>query len=128
MLAGHATGCWLSSLSAGVLYNREKNESLRILQYVCEITRNWVLDDWERTMRWLKNNWETTAIWPVQIKDTSFVLLHRLFSILWLKYNCEMAMSCLWVDQEIAVTCTENNHTDNKRQFLLQFVWIIPYK
>ena len=28
MLAGHASGCWLSVLGAGVQYNREKNESL----------------------------------------------------------------------------------------------------
>ena len=28
MLAGHASGCWLSALGAGVPYKREKNESL----------------------------------------------------------------------------------------------------
>ena len=28
MLAGHASGCWLSALGAGMPYNREKNESL----------------------------------------------------------------------------------------------------
>ena len=27
MLAGHTSGCWLSTLGAGVPYNREKNES-----------------------------------------------------------------------------------------------------
>ena len=27
VLAGHASGCWLSALGAGVPYNREKNES-----------------------------------------------------------------------------------------------------
>ena len=28
MLAGHASGCWISALGAGVPYNREKTESL----------------------------------------------------------------------------------------------------
>ena len=28
VLAGHASGCWLSALGAGMLYNREKKESL----------------------------------------------------------------------------------------------------
>ena len=31
VLAGHASGCWLSALGAGVPYNREKNESLNFI-------------------------------------------------------------------------------------------------
>ena len=34
MLAGHASGCWLSELGAGMTYNREKNEIQRLKKTV----------------------------------------------------------------------------------------------
>ena len=34
MLAGHASGCWLSELGAGMPYNREKNEIQRLKKTV----------------------------------------------------------------------------------------------
>ena len=34
MLADHASGCWLSELGAGMMYDREKNEIQRLKKTV----------------------------------------------------------------------------------------------